>query len=1065
MKKKRISGLLSGLLVLAVALAAPVVVWMLKEETPLQVTVLDKTVPDTSYREHKGLMWQLNHAKIGNELHKAYEYGEYYGFHPGEGKTFTTNDLPDGLADQGTDLLYVTDGYGVYEEEFYGTNRGGDRSKSLYGGMTREDTAALRAYLSKDRPSTLVAEFNTFGSPTVEAVREELYDILQVRWSGWIGRYIPDLKQGGETPNWAVVNYEKQYGKEWTYTGPGFLFVNEKDEVLVLEEGKDTGSEGLQIAFNEEGQELTGLSGSYYYNYWFDVIEPLSAGRVLAEYTLDATQEGLAKLTERGIPVTFPAVVRGSAGLHTTYYFAGDYADKGDVPGYYQYAGLGKLRSWFTPDTLGSEEAFYWKVYAPLLKGVIRQTVEARDSYKSAVAPAPEVIGGVKLGARTSGQKLQVYRGGAWTDYFVKGVNMGMARPGQWFTEFPKDVNVYYRWLEGIGGMNANTIRVYTLMVPEFYRALELYNAAHGDKPLMLLQEIWPEENPADHNYLAAAYMEEYHKEMERVIDAVHGRASIPQRAGRAYGEYKSDVSAYVLAYLVGRELEPEEVLSTDKKNAGYGYEGSYLTAGAGEASPTEAWLAAGMDYTVSYEERVYGWQHPVAVVNWPTLDPIEHDSEWNVQGRKDLEFNDMATVDIRHLKPGPKLLAGLFGAYHIYPNYPDFMNNEPSYDAYKDKEGRLRYGGYLQEFMAVHTGYPALVAEFGLPTGMGNAHSSPDGYNHGGNSEEEQGLAVVRMMKAIQRENYAGGVIFEWMDEWAKKTWVTEPLMVPYDRHALWHNAVDPEQNYGILAMESVKPAVAGAVGEGSGAVERLELRGDASYLYMDVTLKEPFDPAKAELLLGVDTYDRTRGELKYSPASAAAAPSGMEFLVKLGVKDDSKLLVIPSYNRTKLKFASASSSDGVFEELRMRLNKPRVTKDGRTIEADYEDSSALRYGDFSGTNNHWVAEGNRVFVRIPWGRLGVTDPSRGTVVDDPREFAVEPLRDELRTAASEGIAVSAVLQGKAGGEALGALPELGSGAAAVPVLPWSPWDRPVYRERLKGSYPLIRDYFGQLP
>lgn len=39
------------------------------------------------------------------------------------------------------------------------------------------------------------------------------------------------------------------------------------------------------------------------------------------------------------------------------------------------------------------------------------------------------------------------------------------------------------------------------------------------------------------------------------------------------------------------------------------------------------------------------------------------------------------------------------------------------------------------------------------------------------------------------------------------KKTWITEPYIIPYDRNALWHNAVDPEQNYGIYAMESDGP------------------------------------------------------------------------------------------------------------------------------------------------------------------------------------------------------------------------------------------------------------------
>ncbi|WP_438444927.1 hypothetical protein [Gorillibacterium sp. sgz5001074] len=1064
MNMKRIKGLLPYLtvLLLAAALAAPWALWMLKPTQPVKTVILDKTVPDTSYREHKGLMWLLNHKKVGSGLGGgAYRYDkDYYGFYPGNDKVFRVRDLPADLGENGTDLLYVTDAYGVYEEEFTGANPSGNRSKSLYGGMTREDAAKLRSYLAADRPSTLVAEFNTFGSPTEEAVREELYELLRVRWTGWIGRYIPDLQEGGEAPGWAVDNYERQTGREWAFRGPGFLFVDDADRVLVLEEGKDTGRGGLTIGFTGEGQALTGLKGSYYYNYWFDVVEPLSGGRTLAEYKLDATPEGLAKLAEQGIPAVFPAVIRGSSGPHATYYFSGDYADKGTVPGYYQYEGLARLKSWLTPDRRGSEEAFFWKVYAPLMDGVIRELHSRVEAFRPAPPPEPLVEGGVKLAARTSGQMLQVYRSGSWADYFVKGVNMGMARPGQWFTELPRDVNVYYRWLEGIGSMNANTVRVYTLMPPEFYRALLSYNASHGDRPLLLLQEIWPEESPEGMNVLAPAYMAEYRKEIEAAVDAVHGRADIPERKGRAYGKYEADVSAYVLAYLVGRELEPDEVRGTDAKNAGYAFNGTYLATEG--ASPSEAWLAASMDHALTYEADRYGWQHPVALVSWPTLDPMEHDSEWNPQGKKELEFNDSAVIDIRHLKAGPGLRTGLFGAYHIYPNYPDFMNNEAQYDAYRDEEGRLRYGGYLQELMAAHTGYPALVAEFGLATGMGNAHTSPDGYNHGGLTEEEQGRGIVRMMKAIRQEGYAGGVVFEWMDEWAKKTWVTEPFMIPYDRHAVWHNMADPEQNYGLLAMESLKPGPAGAALDGKGAVRRLELRGDASYLYMDVTLAEPYNPERTELLLGIDTLDRARGE-RYYLDSRVEAPSAMEFTVVIRGAGNSKLLVIPSYNRTNLKFSPGVSEQGRFEEMKTLINKMRVARDGRVFPMDYEASGDLRYGTLDDSTHQWYAEGNQVHVRIPWGRLNVTDPSRGTVLDDPGRYTDIPGRDVLRTAASDGVAVSAALRSPGMPDLLGALPDTGSHEPLV--LPWKPWDRPLYRERLKGSVPVIRDYFGTLP
>ncbi len=96
---------------------------------------------------------------------------------------------------------------------------------------------------------------------------------------------------------------------------------------------------------------------------------------------------------------------------------------------------------------------------------------------------------------------FQVIKNDKWENFFVKGINIGAALPGKWFTEFPRDEKIYFDWLEKIGQINANCIRVYTLLTPEFYSALERYNINNSQNPLFLLQEIWPEEHPDDENY------------------------------------------------------------------------------------------------------------------------------------------------------------------------------------------------------------------------------------------------------------------------------------------------------------------------------------------------------------------------------------------------------------------------------------------------------------------------------------------------------------------------------------------------------------------------------------
>ena len=661
-----------------------------------------------------------------------------------------------------------------------------------------------------------------------------------------------------------------------------------------------------------------------------------------------------------------------------------------------------------------------------------------------------------KIYARTSNNGLQILQGSKWEDFFVKGVNIGAALPGKWFTEFPEDEKVYLDWLDKIGSMNANCIRVYTLLPSQFYSALESYNSKHSNNPLWLLQEIWPEESPEGQDYLKSAYVDEYLHEIEIDIDAIHGNAIIPERKGRAYGVYNKDVSRYVLGYLVGRELEPDEVIATNANNKGFSFSGEYLSSG-NNASPSEAWLTMNCDYVLKYEENNYKSQHPVAIVSWPTLDPKEHDSEWNAKGLKSIEYNDKVSIDINHIDTGVKMKAGLFGAYHIYPNYPEFMNNESKYNEYYDEAGRLRYGGYLQEFIAGHTKYPALVAEFGLSTGMGNAQTSPDGLNHGGLTEEQQGAGIVRMMNAIHKEGYAGGIIFEWMDEWAKKTWITEPFMIPYDRHAYWHNAIDPEQNYGLLAMEPEVPKEDQLIEQGDGVINSIGLKHDAAFLYLDIELTKTLDLKNERLLIGLDTYNRAKGEFRFIRDSDTTAPTGLEFLLDINDEQSSKLLVQPGYNIANQKYSSYTSYDGVFEEINQLIANEMVTKDGNKIDAVYQDESKLNFGEFKDNSYYQLyIENSKIHIRIPWGRLNFTDPSSMTVLDDD-SYVGDLTRDVLKTVQSEGILASVLLYNIDSHEKIDLL-------STTKPYSWRTWDEPLYQERLKKSYYVIQEYFGKL-
>lgn len=1036
----------------ALLLLAPFFGWQISPYKQLGIWTIDKTVPYPDYREHLGFFWILKNMKIAKPGSRLLydEKSDYFGFYPYGKQDWRTISLPE--TGRKPEMIYIADTYGVYTDDYMQRRISGEISPILYGALTDSDLRIITANLGGG--NTLIAEFNTAASPTNLKNRKNLGALLGMNWTGWIGKYFENLAAGDEVPDWVVLNYEEQRKEKWNFFGRGFILISENDWVEVLTEADDVGPEGLKFQFVESWGKTFRQQKPISYRYWFEWVVPDPGLEVVANYRLDLTPSGEAKLKVHGLSNVFPSVLRYDNPQYTGWYFAGDFADLEFANTPFRVLGISWLKRVLVDDTVDSNVYFFWKAYVPLMRRILSGAMAKKES-REANQGIPEEL---KVKVRAFGKGFQMKdKDGIWRDFFVRGVNLGLAEPGKWFTEFPQSVATYMRWLNGIADMNANTVRVYTLPPPEFYKALYVHNTENPEKTLYLLQEIWPEEHPANGDYLAPEYRESFLKEIDYGIDAVYGRANVPERKGRAWGIYTADVSPWLLGWLVGRELESEEVLATDARNKGAVYKGKFVSAADG-ATPTEVWLAESLDEVAYIEAERYGAVHPVAIVSWPTLDPLEHDSEWDPVTEKKNRWNDRAKVAIANFEITSRMTAGLFGAYHIYPNYPDLINNELGYDQYKDGQGILRYGGYLKEFMGTHAKFPALVAEFGMANGAGIAHFAPDGLHHGGIDEKTAGLQILRMLEAIKREGYMGGVIFEWMDEWAKKTWTTENFMIPYDRHVLWHNVVDPEQNYGLLANEVVTPSAPDATYQGKDALESLSVVADGSYLNLSLALSRGIDFSKEELLIGLDTLSRELGQMRW-PLGNLPTSSGLEFLVRISGPDRAELLVIPTYNAAVSKFSTVKLWDGIFERIRPLVNGKVTTKDGRFIPEKYFDASALRYGAFDESGNLWRMEGNRIFIRLPWTLINVTDPSSLKVLQDSRTGYFNPQRDALKVVPTDGFVFSALLWDRSARKLSGSL-------QANPLRPylWNGWEEvPRYIERYKKSYYILQEAWAE--
>jgi hypothetical protein len=1057
-------------------ITSPFWLWQLQPSKKLNVLIMDKTVPNQSYREHKGLVWILNNAKYFKNGKQPYSNTtDYKGFEPEKGQKYRIAPLPKNLNQY--DLIYLTDQYGVYNKDFYSQNLSGTRSSKIYGGLTSSDVNQLEKSLISSKRKTLIAEFNTFASPTAAKPREEISNLLNLDWSGWIGRYFPDLNNS-EVPKWVKDNYEKE-NKKWSFSGEGFVFVSSSNYIVVI--GKaDLKDSGLQFQLTKNGKKHFSSELDGKYQYWFDIISPRNPNEVLASYKLPVSNKAKDELAGYGIPTNFPAVIYHENAKYSSYYFSGDYADEGEVPQIYQTKGFDAWKRTFV-----DKNSFYWEAYVPMMKDILKNGL-----HKTTHQTAVEIIqdNGIKTNSKTSGSYIQIQENGKWKNFLIKGVNIGIGKPGYFPGETAITKEEYLRWFKEIGAMNANAIRVYTLHPPQFYQAFYEYNQM-AKKPLFLFHGTWVNEENLikTQNAFNPVNVDDAKLEIKNMIDIIHGNANLPARPGHASGIYKYDISKYVIGMIIGTEWDPYMVRNTNEinKNAGQ-FSGEYFrTVGA---NPFENWLAGLMDYAAGYETKTYHWQHSLSFTNWVTTDLLKHPAE-------PLENEDLVSVDPNHIKAAAAFNGGVFASYHIYPYYPDFLNYEKKYLNYVDKTGKKNnYAGYLHDLHQAHH-MPVLVAEFGVPSSRGLTHKNAYGMNQGFHSEQEQGEIDSKLFKSIVSEGYAGGLVFTWQDEWFKRTWNTMDFDDP-DRRPYWNNQETNEQHFGLLDFEpgqkdtdilvdgtdddwnlaGIKPSYEAK--DEKEPLQEVRMTSNSGYVYFLLKYNQPVNFKKQAAYLLLDTIGN-QGEtnIVLNGSTKVSTENGNDFLIKLQGPKDSRIIVDSYYDTFYYQYAellhmvkaepfARHKNNGVFNPIRLALNKQLTIPSTNTVVPfqSYE-TGVLKFGNGNPVSKNYnsltdvsiSSDKKTLEVRIPWQLLNVKDPSLREVMDDLWEKGL------TGSTTTKGINLSVVTTDN--GDIKQTFPRMVNGTIpekAVYLYEWKEWDQPRYFERLKQSYGIMKETYN---
>ncbi|KMT22219.1 hypothetical protein [Clostridium cylindrosporum] len=705
--------------------------------------------------------------------------------------------------------------------------------------------------------------------------------------------------------------------------------------------------------------------------------------------------------------------------------------------------------------------------YIKIIVGILISTILIGLFYYTSIFPMENKCTHKNLivEAKTSGKDIVIKNKDNFEKIFLKGVNIGVGKPGYFPNEFGITKAEYLRWFNQIYAMNANVIRVYTLLSPDFYEALYEFNRGK-DKPLYIIHGIWVNENNIEDTMNGFSFKIKNHfiRDIQSTINVIHGRAYIPPNGDYSSGRYTKDVSKYVLGYILGIEWDGNFVQQTDLFNEDKtSYKGNYLYTVKG-ASPFEVLLAEVGDFAIKYETENYKHQRLIAFSNWPTTDPLDHPYEPE-------EYNTIGSVDTEKIKSTSNFKSGMFASYHVYPYYPDFLNLDPKYNAYRDEKGRKNsYRAYLNDLIKYHS-IPVVISEFGIPTSRGLAHVDESrGYNHGNVNEFKQANATADLYDDIVKSGSSGAIIFSWQDEWFKKSWNVMDG-IDLERAAYWQNAQTSEQNYGILAFdpgkERVKSYPDGDISEWkeSDIVTKdkdssLSITSDEKYIYMKV-YKKGLDINRDKIYIPLDITPKS-GAVK-SSLLGLNFTRGVDFVIKLDGKYNSRVYVHDYYNPL-LKDKSPYPEDEKYTEKYSKdmdkFNKIYLTirheitvgPNKKKYKPIHFETGKLIYGNaninsknYNSLSDFYVSDDN-IEIRLPWQLLNFSDPSKRKVRGDIMK-SINPSDVSVR-----GIYSSLIIKTEKNEKSLG-----------FGMFRWSKWNKPDYHERLKPVYYKMREVFGK--
>lgn len=858
--------------VLVLGIVALFVGWHFKPKREMNVVVIDKTVlsysededinKDYIYRKHEGFFRILNQQRYVREDGEDYDYKEdYFGPVVDEEGAYS-HDTGLDTATGKPDLVYLTDAYGMGNDTFGHYNG----STPLNAGTSSDDMSYIS--FAHEYGAPIITEAALFSTPMSDSVYAQMTALTGVTPTKWLGRYIVDLEDFSDVPDWAPPMYEQQEGVEWRFTGPGILLISTEGKIIILEQNTDFISQNLlQIYVNDDYKnEFGGCDRCNFYN-WFELVEPNYGTETIATFAFDLNAVGMEKIKEISKVPRFAAVTRRQEeGYAPVYFFAGDSCDYVNGDRYACFLFANEFFKFLSYDRQGDISNFYWRFYNPMLRHILDHT--RSRMYEEAQKSHAEV-------SRVNNGAFQVLEDEKWKSLSLKAISVNAQKPAE--KQYSRDFTYYEALVNSAGDLGVNCITAKTLLPPEFYAALSRYNKRTDNQTIYLLQRIEPPQGLKPEKYLTDEGLTAWRSEIENVIKALHGEITVEsEKTGRA--NYFIDISPYLLGVTV------DPVFDNVGGLAFFDYESAYTQ----KCSGAKGFAAALYDAAQRVSHESYGYYTPVSVSV-----PMRLTKGLSVAK----DANPFALEDIVTEACTPYFFNDIQ------------LDNELIEST--AKPGASVYDRYYAVFSEIGEEVPAALTS-GLSFSAVNAV-----YGQEALTEKEQGEALVEALHAAKDSPLLGTVIYDLNDSWDGVSEEMRRFTAAPEDGYLWRNPCDSTQTTGLIATESVQPKTPGLVLSDDDLVQSLSLSNDAGYLYMTLQLFEEIDYKAYAMFVGLDTFQRNDGEYFYAKDFTANSLSGMEFSLRFDEKQKAALYVMSSYDRSRGTAVTKESYTAAYQKV----------------------------------------------------------------------------------------------------------------------------------------------------